>query len=188
MDLDNVRIATRITQQKAAVTRAGFDKEQRKVKATADTALPIDKMVEKQRTKFNFNTIQLPSLVAATPAEPKREVLPIKPNSLTAMMLNPKMRSLRKTWMGSYYIKQIKTWSKTLLRKSPSKKKFTRNHLQLQPITEINSPKQTTVDPTDGPSFMPAVRSPLVSDSNQIALESDIEPVASQEGKTKQTR
>jgi len=47
MDEDNVGIATRITQRKAALARSGFDKEQRKVKTTADTALQIDKLVEK---------------------------------------------------------------------------------------------------------------------------------------------
>ena len=61
------------------------------------------------------------------PKKKKKKNLPaklkIKPNSLTAIMLDPKMKSLRQTWMGSYYIKQIQEMQKRLRNAGKPKKK-----------------------------------------------------------------
>ena len=54
----------------------------------------------------------------------------------------------------------------------------------------MNSPKMTNPDSEAGGApfvfgSQPSVRSPIFSDNNIIPLESDIEPVASQEVKTR---
>ena len=76
--------------------------------------------------------------------------------------------------------------------KSPSKRKLPRGKIlkQLSAIPEMNSPKMTNPDSEAGGApfvfgSQPSVRSPIFSDNNIIPLESDIEPVASQEVKTR---
>jgi len=54
--------------------------------------LQIDKLVEKSRIKYNPNSFQLPPL---DQDDSKRAVSNFGSNSLTVMMLDPKMRALR---------------------------------------------------------------------------------------------
>lgn len=69
----------------------------------------IDQIVHNQRQKFGhstlpdikegYNTVDMP---------PGDDNDLYKEGSLTAMMLDPNMRDLRKTWMGGYYLNELK--------------------------------------------------------------------------------
>jgi hypothetical protein len=94
--------------------------------------LHIEKLVKQQREKYSPSpkgeSLKLPKIKGKlasnsesmekerkkqSPQRPKTKPksaskLKIKASSLTSIMLNPKMKKLRQTWMGSYYLKQIK--------------------------------------------------------------------------------